>query len=547
MSRFRRCLASVIALALAAVPAVAATGQAAAPTGSARWPLSFLHVGPPSGPAQLPQIVDAHGRSVLLRGVDVNGLEDYWNVDAHPLAHNYPIDPSAYTHHRCPDRNLAAESMTVCWFDAGQWKRFGYNVIRLGLSWSLLEPRPGHLDRTYLARIAQVVGWAHRAGVYVILDMHQDAWSKYLYTPKGGSCPPPLSPVTGWHEADGAPAWASAHSTPACQFQKREFNPAVIEDFQRFWSDLPAPDGVGLQEHFAHVVAVLAKRFVADPTVVGYDLFNEPSPGTEPPGPFGAATLFPFYAKVIATVRRDVPQFRQLFFLEPDITRDVTDASTNVVPWSAYSDYPNVVYTPHIYTRVFTVDAALAGAFGTPTFLPMSEGYQTSIAEARAMGMPVWVGEFGNNVHDDATQLAGHYDAQDAAGIGSGLWVWKADVDRKASVAKEPFSVLHQPFGRGVPFPSRIVYTSRAYPVLLAGTLTSMSYDAPHATFDLTATSAAVHDRRHATVVFVPARATGRVVASGARVVVVPAGHGNRLAWVYPTGGSYRVRVLASR
>lgn len=484
---------------------------------------------------------------MLLRGVDVNGLEDYWNVDAKPLALNYPIDPSAYAHHRCPARNVATESMAVCWFDADQWRQFGYDEIRLAVSWSLLEPRPGHIDQTYIDRIAQVVDWARRAGIYVVIDMHQDAWSKYLYTPKGGSCPPPFSPVTGWHEADGAPAWASTHATPACQFQKRELDPAVIEDFERFWADRPAPDGVGLQEHFAAVVTALAKRFQDDPAVAGYDLFNEPSPGTEPPGAFAAATLFPFYAKVIATVRRAVPNFRQLFFLEPDITRDVTDVSTNVVPWSAYSPYPNVVYSPHIYTRVFTADAALSGAFGTPTFLPMNEGYETAVAEARAMGTAVWVGEFGNDVRNDSTELAAHYAAQDSDGIGSGLWVWKAAVDRRASVAKVPFSVLHQPFGRGVPFPSRIVYTARAYPVYLAGSLTSLSYDAPRASFDLTATSTAVRDGQHATIVFVPARASGRIVTTGARVHVVAVGDGNRVAWVYPNGGSYSVRVLGTR
>ena len=33
------------------------------------------------------------------------------------------------------------------------------------------------------------------------------------------------------------------------------------EDFQRFWSNAPAPDGVGLQDHFARVVLELARRF----------------------------------------------------------------------------------------------------------------------------------------------------------------------------------------------------------------------------------------------------------------------------------------------
>lgn len=539
----------VMVLAAACAALIPASRSLADPTDTSQpWPLEFLHVGPVSGPAGLHQVVDHSGRAVLLRGVDVNGLEDYWANDSDPLAVPYPIDPSSYTDGRCPARNYAVESMTVCDFDAGQWRSFGYDVIRLGVSWSLLEPSPGHIDPTYIDRIAQVVGWARAAGAYVIIDMHQDAWSKYIYTPAGSSCPPPLSPVTGAHEADGAPGWASMHVTPACQFQQREADPAVIEDFQEFWSDLPGPDGVGIQEHYADVVAALAARFAGDPAVAGYDLFNEPSPGTQPPDVMDATTLFPFYAKVIATVRSKVPGFKQMFFIEPDITRDLTDHSFIVTPWSAYSSYGNVVYEPHIYTRVFTPDADL-GPAGIKTFLPMSEGYQSAVTDAQALGIPLWVGEFGNAVPDDATVLAGHYQNQDADDIGSGLWVWKADADRPDAVDHSSFSVMHGPFGEGFPYPTRVEYTSRAYPVYLSGSLVTMSYDASAGTFVLRAEAPAARDRSGAggrtTVIFIPEAASGALSVTGATVSVTTTADGNRVATLSPAGGAYSLTVGA--
>ena len=44
--------------------------------------------------------------------------------------------------------------------------------------------------------------------------------------------------------------------------------------------------------------------------MAGYELLNEPEPGYVAPGAMDATELFPFYAKVIRTVRARVPGFR---------------------------------------------------------------------------------------------------------------------------------------------------------------------------------------------------------------------------------------------
>src|SRR6478672_11439749 len=141
--------------------------------------LSFLGVGGTGGPSGLAQLVDSSGREVLLKGVNVDGLADYFREDEQPP---YPTAPAAYAKGACPADDPTVEGVDVCSYDFSQLAPLGYNVIRLNISWSLLEPAPGRIDGTYLRRIAQVVGWAKRAGIYVVIDMHQDAWSKYLYT-----------------------------------------------------------------------------------------------------------------------------------------------------------------------------------------------------------------------------------------------------------------------------------------------------------------------------------------------------------------------------
>jgi hypothetical protein len=232
--------------------------------------------------------------------------------------------------------------------------------------------------------------------------------------------------------------------------------------------------------------------------------------------------------------------FRQLFFVEPDISRDITDQSNTLIPWSTFSAYPNVVYAPHVYTRVFTPDASLNAGAGTPYFFPLDGGYNSAVRDAKALGLPLWVGEFGNGVPDDETILRAHYVYQDERGIGSSLWVWKAD-------QSSGFSVYHGPFGMGTPFPSRVKFTSRVYPSFTAGTLRALTFEPNTGAFRVDATSAHVRcgDRAHATVLFLPAVSQGSVVAQGAAVETVDV-PGGRIAYAYPRGGDYSLALGSS-
>ena len=535
-------------LSLSVAALSACTGSTPADTSStptAATQLSFLHVAPASGPAALPQIVDANNRIVLLRGVNLNGIRDDYVDSATPLQTPYPIDPGAYANGACPARGAGVPTIPICELDAAQLQSFGYDSVRLPVSWSLLEPQPGQIDQTYIERIAQIVAWFKQAGIYTVIDMHQDAWSKYVFTAPGAICPPPFTAVSGAHEADGAPQWASNHLTPVCALAGiREIDPAVEEDFSRFWANLPAPDGTGLQDHFAKVVVALVSRFHNEPAVAGYELFNEPLPGLlVVPELVDLTSTFPFYAKVIKSVLAAQPDFTQLFFVEPDALRNITDQRSEFTPWSLFSDYPNVVYAPHVYTHVFTLDAELASlipsAILAPLF-PLSSGYANAVGDAKALGLPLWVGEFGNGVSDDDTILRGHYQLEDQYTIGSSLWLWKQDGNADNT---DGFAVMHGPFPTGAPFPSRIKFTARVYPLYTAGTIQSLTYDPDQPSFDMVATSpqVATGDTSHATILFIPASFTATPQADGAQTQVINHNDGSRELYVYPTGGTYHI------
>jgi endoglycosylceramidase len=523
------------ALCVALVALASALGALAPPVAAAA---SFLHVGAAGGPASLPQIIDSNGRQVLLKGVNADGLVDYFRPD---LKTPYPTAPASYANGGCPPDDTTVEGVDICQYDFSQLGPLGYDVIRLNISWSLLEPTPGIIDKTYLNRIAQVVGWAKRAGIYVVLDMHQDAWSKYVYTAPSDTCVAPLQAIRGF---DGAPLWASQHLTPACALNGvRELDPAVQELFQKLYDDAQAPDGVGLQEHYGNAMLALAQRFHEEPTVAGYEIINEPSPGLGAvTGGVDATELFPFYAKVINHVLSNVPGFRQLFLIEPNVERDVTDQSVIVTPWSAYSSYPNVVYAPHVYTGVFTLDQQVAST----RFFPSEGGYMSAISDAKALGLPLWIGEFGNNPSDDNTILRTSYELQDRYGLGGALWLWKEnanDVNRAVF-----WGVYGPPFPPGTAQPLRVFYTSRAFPLYTAGELGSFVYDPSSASFDLRAQSPSVPVglRNFATVVFVPAAVTASVAATGAHLRTISRADGSRVVYAWPTGGAYRVFTLAN-
>jgi endoglycosylceramidase len=527
-------LRTALAVALAALAPMFAPGVIVAPAHAA---LSLLHVGAPGGPSSLAQVVDSAGRQTLLKGVNVDGLVDYYRPDLVPP---YPSTPAAYAKGMCPSDDPSVEGVDVCEYDFPQLQALGYDVIRLNLSWSLLEPAPGKISQAYIARIAQVVGWAKRAGIYVVLDMHQDAWSKYVYTAAGESCTSPFQAIRGF---DGAPLWASAHLAPACALNGvRELDPAVQEDFQKLYDDAAAPDGAGLQEHYAAAMLALAQRFHEDPAVAGYEIINEPSPGFDAvPSEVDATELFPFYAKVINDVVAKVSGFRQLFFIEPNVERDVTDHSAILTPWSLYSSYSNVVYAPHIYTGVFTLDQQVAST----RFLPSEGGYESAISDAKALGLPLWVGEFGNNPSDDSTILQTSYELQDRYGLGGALWLWKEnanDINRAVF-----WGVYGPPFPPGEAQPSRIFYTSRAFPLYTAGNLESFTYDPQAASFDMRAESPPVPAgvRSLASVIYLPRAVSAAVLATGAKLRTVWRADGSRTLYVWPLGGQYHVYAVA--
>lgn len=142
----------------------------------------------------------------------------------------------------------------------------GINLIRFGIYWNKVEPAPGQIDEAYLARVAEQIQLAQRHEIYVFLDMHQD-----LYAAKWG---------------DGAPDWAVLDD--GLPFNRSNLwsdsyfiSPGLHRALDNFWQNAPAGDGKGLQDHYLNAWQAIAKYFLEAENVIGFDLMNEPFPGSQ--------------------------------------------------------------------------------------------------------------------------------------------------------------------------------------------------------------------------------------------------------------------------
>ncbi|MFE2961222.1 glycoside hydrolase family 5 protein [Nocardia tengchongensis] len=367
----------VLAVAAALVCAgIGAQPAAAEPVG---WTLPQLTVSHGT-------ITDVTGRTVLLRGANVNQLNDYAQNDQ-PLPTTAPLDHT----------------------DFEQMAALGFNVVRLNLAWSALEPTPGAFDQAYLARIRTAVQDAKANGIYTVLDMHQDAWGKAVGTPKGQGCPIFMKPGIGW---DGAPAWATlTDGWTTCNFGGiRETAPAVARSFQNFYDDTQ-----GIQGHLVNTWAKLAAEFKDEPAIAGYDLLNEPNPGLR--DPFSAADqLGRYYQRVIAAIRQaERGSLPHLAIFEPSAIWSAI--GIDATPPAHYITDPLAVFSPHLYSESINIVNA---------FPNIEQGFKIGLDAAAKYHAPLWSGEWGwfGDPGSDAAKVDRFVDQLNAHRMGGAWWSW---------------------------------------------------------------------------------------------------------------------------
>ncbi|MCL4557651.1 MAG: cellulase family glycosylhydrolase [Deltaproteobacteria bacterium] len=378
---------------------------------------------------------DQQGRVIIIHGINVSNDARY-----PPFL---PFPPASLANSFTPFTNI---------------QRAGFNAVRLTVIWAGIEPTPGTINENYLDQIQQEVWMGSENGLLFLLDMHQDLYSQ------------------SFCQGDGAPAWAcdlTGYDAGQCISDNWGLNYAlasVRQSFQDFWDDKPAPDGIGLQEHYALAWQQVASLFATDTSVLGYEIMNEPFPGNYNlyTTDFETQALAPFYKKLAAAIRKMDPE--HIIAFEPSVTRAGLghDFNTGISETTFPQDFRNLIFTPHYYP----LNSEDAG-------MDADSLQQTIPALARVSGVmktPYIVGEIGfaqlimgvdRSSVNGAVYMVDLLDEFDRL---LGNWVFWGDT----AAFKNNGIMLLDSNGEAA-FPV-IDVLSRPYPMLTAGTPISINY-----------------------------------------------------------------------
>lgn len=333
-----------------------------------------------------PGIFDQQGRFVILRGANYNVLGDYWSVNPNvATVKEYSED----------DFKLMAS--------------YGMNCVRLLFNWSKLEPERGQYNQAYINQIKRAIEDAAKYNLYVLVDMHQDAYSKFIFTKAEETCENPLS---GW---DGAPEWAViTDGEPTCMKSSggvggRETSRAVVHAFQNFWDNKN-----GIQDACIAAWTTLVKQIGNYENVVGYDMLNEPSLGHKDLIQ-ESVKLGQFYNKlglaIRATEREHKLMEHTLFF---EISVGWNGEAIPFIPPFNFTKLDNICFSPHSYFEAISY------------LLTIEMGYDLLKTIGKQYKTGMFMGEYGffEDTITGAPKLIRFAAKEDANFSSSTIWSW---------------------------------------------------------------------------------------------------------------------------
>lgn len=364
--------------------------------------------------------VDASGAVVILRGVNLAGES------------KVP-----------PFRHLRSLS------DLDPLPAWGVNVIRLLFNWEAYEPTRGGYQASYLSRVTQIADEAWKRGIYVLIDIHQDAFSRFSI----GGC------------GDGFPAWALPAEIPpqtpdngaACA----NWGMRMIfdSDMHRAFSAFHANKN-GVRDRYLQLLGHLARHFHSHPGVIGFDPINEPW-GDE------KKELPALYADAERVIRAEFPE--AILFIEGHALNS-SGLVASALPRPAFGNY---AYAPHYYDAGVLIGHSYSG-------LSIATDVAFSLLDRKTeeLAAPLFLGEYGapgvtRGADSYLTLLHRHLNQRLASGT---QWNYTPgwDPSRKDGWNQEDLSIVDE---KGVLRPG--LFRPRPYAQRIAGAPQSLSVREP--------------------------------------------------------------------
>lgn len=382
--------------------------------------------------AQGHHFYDELNRHVVLRGVNAGGRSKL------PPFFPFPFAESGYENQAGADTFEIELERYV-----DKIVEWGHNVVRLPFSWEAVEPEQGTYDTVYMARLVRFSEHLSERGVRVILDFHQDVFSRAY-------C------------GDGFPLWASSEPDrpiPAIEdcadwfWQYLTASP-IDEEFARFWRN-----DDNLRDQFLAMWQYVIEETRHIEGVVGYEMLNEPYEGAIATAEWVEDYYVPLVEEFSQLVETEAPG-RFAVFGSPGT--DTLNGETKVTR----PDGENLAFGPHFYDPIVYIMGTPMGRWNPKLIL--EPFFQTLID----WDMPGFVGESGCRTKLDKCDayIRAVYEDMDRYPWNVTTWEYSATVD---DWNNEGFGLVD--FG-GVERPAANEVV-RTYPQAIAGSFESFVFD----------------------------------------------------------------------
>ena len=298
-------------------------------------------------------------------------------------------------------------------------KAHGFNLIRLGIFWGAIEPNAPaasnyqpQYDDNYLAEIKKTVQLLAANGIYTLLDFHQDAYSNAHND--AGLGEPKWTAGTEEGENVGFPI----NLFGGLELPNKTVYSMIDHDYDHFWANNTAVgDRRGLQDAYAEMVHHTVSYFKGTSGLLGYEIMNEPFPGStwkectykvsDTPFSFSKGCknfsrtqLAAFYQKIIPVINQTDP--KAIVSFEP-----VVFVAFNGPVYLPKLEGTNLSFNYHNYNLV-----SPEVPFSTANF------YATFVAG----GIPQIMSEFGSG--DSDANVTNMLKQADAVGLSWTYWTY---------------------------------------------------------------------------------------------------------------------------
>lgn len=285
--------------------------------------------------------------------------------------------------------------------DVEEIARLGFNHLRLPINWSAFEPQKDvYKKEEFFGKIHEILNWCRAAGIYVLLDIHSDAWSKEI-------------------GEDGMPGW-TIYPTDYEKLEGpinfsaltlRRANSQVFKSFK----DLML-NNYNIRDEYMFFWNSLIEEFKDDPAIIGFEPLNEPTTY------FGGVTERQFlnFYKICSQNMRFIDT-RHLLWLEPDAARNIV--GTAPLLGTPFPD-DKIVYCPHYYPNL---NPLITHATVEGWMHETDKAFDRIVQEGKSWNAPIVIDEWGVNptTPNGKSLIVAFMDQMQQRNIHGSFWLWR--------------------------------------------------------------------------------------------------------------------------